>query len=324
VNESVPLVSILIRSMDRPTLQRALDSAARQTWPNLEIVVIAACGDAHRPLPAEHHGRPLRLISTGEKLVRPIAANVALEAAHGEWLNFLDDDDELLPEHVSTLMTAPRPNGERVVFSRTRVIDTNGKVLGHVSHAGNRVQLFTHGRATVDALLFHRSLIDEGVRFDPAFLAHEDHDFQVNCATRTGFAFVNRATAIWHAQAGESGSGFGGNDNPRQRADAIQRVRQKWASVFDEWLRSFDDVLFTGQQYLKGGDMSAARECLEIALVLKPHDVNALNLCGMANFHAGNIDRADQLVSIALRRAPGSRALQENLALIQSRKAAVR
>jgi Tfp pilus assembly protein PilF len=101
-------------------------------------------------------------------------------------------------------------------------------------------------------------------------------------------------------------------------------VRQKWASVFDEWLRSFDDVLFTGQQYLKGGDMSAARECLEIALVLKPHDVNALNLCGMANFHAGNIDRADQLVSIALRRAPGSRALQENLALIQSRKAAVR
>jgi len=324
VNESVPLVSILIRSMDRPTLQRALDSAARQTWPNLEIVVVAACGDAHRPLPADHRGRTLRLIRTGEKLVRPIAANVALEAAHGEWLNFLDDDDELLPEHVSTLMAAARPNGERVIFSRTRVIDTNGKVLGHVSHAGNRVQLFTHSRATVDALLFHRSLIDEGVRFDPAFLAHEDHDFQVNCATRTGFAFVNRATAVWHAQAGESGSGFGGNDNPRQRADAIRRVRQKWAAVFDEWLRNFDDVLFTGQQYLKGGDMSAARECLEIALVLKPHDVNALNLCGMANLHAGNIDRADELVSIALRRAPGSRALQENLALIQLRKAAVR
>ena len=324
MNESVPLVSILIRSMDRPTLQRALDSAARQTWPNLEIVVVAACGDAHRPLPADHRGRTLRLIRTGEKLVRPIAANVALEAAHGEWLNFLDDDDELLPEHVSTLMAAARPNGERVIFSRTRVIDTNGKVLGHVSHAGNRVQLFTHSRATVDALLFHRSLIDEGVRFDPAFLAHEDHDFQVNCATRTGFAFVNRATAVWHAQAGESGSGFGGNDNPRQRADAIRRVRQKWAAVFDEWLRNFDDVLFTGQQYLKGGDMSAARECLEIALVLKPHDVNALNLCGMANLHAGNIDRADELVSIALRRAPGSRALQENLALIQLRKAAVR
>ena len=90
-------------------------------------------------------------------------------------------------------------------------------------------------------------------------------------------------------------------------------------ATFDEWLRNFDDVLFTGQQYLKGGDAAAARECLEIALALKPHDVNALNLCGMANFHAGKIERAEQLVALALQRAPGSRALQENLALIQSR-----
>jgi glycosyltransferase involved in cell wall biosynthesis len=323
MNENLPLVSILIRSMDRATLPRALDSAARQTWPNLEIVVIAACGDAHRALPNEHDGRPLRVINTGKKLTRPQAANAALEAARGEWLNFLDDDDELLPEHVSTLMAAPKPNGERVVFSRTRVIDANGKVLGHISHAGNRVQLFTHSRATVDALMFHRSLVEEGLRFDPEFLAHEDHDFQVNCSTRTDFVFVDRATAIWHAQLGESGSGFGGNDDPQQRAESIRRIRQKWASVFDQWLRNFDDVLFTGQQYLKGGDVPAARECLEIALALKPHDVNALNLCGMANFHAKKFERAEQLVALALQRAPANRALQENLALIRARRAAV-
>jgi glycosyltransferase involved in cell wall biosynthesis len=321
-SNDTPLVSILIRSMDRPTLQRALDSAARQTWPNLEIVVVAACGDVHRPLPDQHNGRPLRLINSGEKLTRPMAANAALDAALGEWLNFLDDDDELLPEHVRTLMSAPRPSGERVVFSRTRVIDANGKTLGHVSHAGNRVQLFTHSRATVDAMLFHRSLVDEGARFDPAFLAHEDHDFQVNCATRTDFVFVNRATAIWHAQLGESGSGFGGNDDRQQRADAIRAIRAKWSSTFDEWLRDFDDVLFTGQQYLKGGDVPAARRCLEVALALRPRDVNALNLCGMANFHTGNIDRAEQLLTIALHRAPDNRLLQENLALIQARRAA--
>ena len=321
MSENAPLVSILIRSMDRATLPRALDSAARQTWPNLEIVVVAACGDAHSALPDERYGRPLRLVNTGEKLTRPQAANVALESARGEWLNFLDDDDELLPEHVSTLMAAPRPHGERVVFSRTRVIDANGKVLGHVSHAGNRVQLFTHSRATVDALMFHRSLVDEGLRFDPEFLAHEDHDLQVNCATRTDFVFVNRATAIWHAQLGESGSGFGGNDDPHQRAEAIRRIRRKWAGTFDQWLRNFDDVLFTGQQYLKGGDAAAARECLEIALALKPHDVNALNLCGMANFHAKKFERAEQLVALALQRAPNHRALQENLALIRARAA---
>lgn len=320
--EKPPLVSILIRSMDRPTLDRAIASAVAQTWPNLEVVVVAACGSEHRALPSPQSGRDVRLIVRDGKLARPDAANVALESARGEWLNFLDDDDELLPDHVSTLMAAQRPNGERVVFARTRVVDANGKLLGHISHAGNRVQLFTHSRATVDALMFHRSLVDEGARFDSEFLAHEDHDFQVNCATRTDFVFVDRATAIWHAQAGESGSGFGGNDDPRQRAEAIRRIRQKWATTFEEWLRNFDDVLFTGQQYLKGGDTAAARECLEIALALKPHDVNALNLCGMANFHAGKLERAEQLVALALKLAPGHRALQENLSLIQSRRAA--
>ncbi|HMN35454.1 MAG TPA: glycosyltransferase [Chiayiivirga sp.] len=55
-----PLVSILIHSMDRPTLRRAIASAAAQTWPNLEIIVVAACGSRHKPLvPAD---RPLRLI----------------------------------------------------------------------------------------------------------------------------------------------------------------------------------------------------------------------------------------------------------------------
>lgn len=317
-----PLVSILIRSMDRPTLRRAIDSAAKQTWPRLEIVVVAACGDAHRLLPDEHERRPLRLIRSAEKLTRPMAANAALDAARGEWLNFLDDDDELLPEHVGTLMAAPRGNGERVIFSRTRVIDANGNVLGHISHDGNRVQLFTHSRATVDAMLFHRSLVDEGARFDAAFLAHEDHDFQVNCATRTEFVFVNRATAIWHAQVGDSGSGFGGNDDRQQRAEAIRAIRAKWSKTFDEWLRNFDDVLFTGQQYLKGGDVPVARRCLEIALALRPHDVNALNLCGMANFHTGDVARAEQLVTMALQRAPKNRLLQENLALIRARRAA--
>src|SRR5258708_19937547 len=96
-----PLVSILIRSMDRPTLQRALDSAAAQTWANLEIVVVAACGRAHRALPDRYRDRPLRLIllEGDRRLPRAEAANVALEAAAGESLTFPYNDPPLLAQH---------------------------------------------------------------------------------------------------------------------------------------------------------------------------------------------------------------------------------
>jgi tetratricopeptide (TPR) repeat protein len=183
------------------------------------------------------------------------------------------------------------------------------------------VQLYFHSRSMLGATAIHRSLIDEGARFDPEFAVHEDHDFQVNCATRTEFHFVEAATCIWNAQIGDSGCGFGTNDDPALRRDAVTRIRVKWVSAFERWLRKPDAVLFTGQQYLRGGDFPAALGCLEQALKLRPTDVNTLNLCGMANLHSGNLARAETLLIQALRRAPKHPALRENLGLIQSRRA---
>ncbi len=318
-----PLVSILIRSMDRPTLLRALDSAVAQTWSHLEIVVVAACGHAHRPLPAQHRGRPLRLVfaEVGDRLPRAQAANLALETANGEWVNFLDDDDELLPQHLDTLLAAPRADHERLIYSRTRVIDARAALLGHISHAGNHVQLYFHSRATTCATLLHRSLIDEGVRFDPAFRVHEDHDFQVACATRTAFRFVDEATCTWHADAGDSGCGFGANNDDAQRHESVQMIRRKWTATFERWLADADAVLYAGQQYLSASELALAIACFDQVLYVRTGDVNALNLGGMANFRAGNLDRAEQLFSEALRRLPGHAGLQGNLDLLRRKRA---
>lgn len=317
-----PLVSIVIRSMDRPTLPRALRSAAAQTWPNLEIVVVAACGASHHALPESIDGRPLRLVvpDPDRRLPRPDAANAGLQAARGEWINFLDDDDELLPQHVNALLSAPR-NDERVVYGRTRVLDAKGKVLGHVSHAGNHVQLFFHSRSTTCATLLHRSLIDDGVRFDPEFPVHEDHDFQVNCATRTPFLFVDAVTSVWHAQAGDSGCGFGENDDNAQRIESVMKVRRKWDTPFRRWLTDADAVLFTGQQYLKGGDFVAAALCFDQVLHVRPGDVNALNLGGLANLRNGNLERAEQLLLDAQKQLPDHPGIRENLRLMRARRA---
>lgn len=320
---TLPLVSILIRSMDRKTLDRAMRSAARQTWANVEIVVVAACGSAHRALDEHCLGRPVRLVFGDERkrLSRPLAANVALQSSHGEWLNFLDDDDELDASHVATLMQAVRSRRERVVYSAARVVDKRGKPIARVGYPGNHAQLFFHSRSASPAFAVHRSLIDDGARFDPAFDVHEDHDFQIACAARTDFLFVDAITTTWHGQIGESGCGFGPNDNHAQRIATVTRIREKWHKPLERWLRKFDDVLFAGKLYLDGGDVPAALECLERALALRPTDVNALNFCGMANFAAGALDRAEELVARAVKRLPRQAALRDNLARIRARRA---
>jgi glycosyltransferase involved in cell wall biosynthesis len=317
---SLPLASILIRSMDRPTLQRALRSAALQTWGNVEIVVVAACGRKHKALPEQLLGRPLRLIGADADacLPRPAAANAALEAARGEWLNFLDDDDELLPEHLATLLDAPRHGRERVVYSAARANDAKGKPIARVGNAGNHVQLFFHSRSVLCAMALHRSLVDEGIRFDPAFPVHEDHDFEIACATRTPFLFVDAVTCQWNAQIGDSGCGLGPNDDPAQRIAAVTRIRAKWDTTFKRWLRNADALTMAGAQYLDGGDLPAALECLERACALRGNDAHVLNLCGMANFRSGDVARAELLLAKAVKRLPKHAGLRENLAAIRA------
>lgn len=319
---SLPLVSILVRSMDRPTLPRALHSAARQTWGNVEIVVVAACGRRHSSLPDHFMGRPLRLVfpQPDRRLSRPEAANLALDTARGEWLNFLDDDDELLPEHLVTLLRAPRPGRERVVYAMARVDDARGQPISRIGSVGDHLQLFYHSRAVPCALAFQRSLIDEGVRFDPAFAVHEDHDFQIACATRTGFAFVDAVTCVWNAQIGDSGCGFGANEDPALRVDATTRLRIKWKAAFERWLRNFDALLRAGKRYLEIGDLAPALECLERALALRPGDANALNLCALANYHTGDTARAEALLVKALKRLPKHPAARQNLAMVRAQR----
>jgi tetratricopeptide (TPR) repeat protein len=321
-----PLVSILIRSMDRPSLDRAIASAAAQTWPNVDIVVVAACGRAHRRLAATIGERDVHLVfpEPDRTLPRPDAANLALESARGDWLNFLDDDDELLPQHVETLLAAPRPADARIVYSRALVHDIDGNATGTCGVDSVRSRFRYDSPMTPNAMLFQRSLVDEGARFDPTFGIYEDHDFFIDLASRSPMRFVDAPTCIWNAHAGESGCGHGANNGIGRRGELSERLARKWSTQFDMWDREPLALLRTGQQLLKNGDIHMARDCLERALRQSPDDVNALNLCGMANLHEGNLDRAETLLQRALAKAPGHTPLTENLALIRSRRAAAR
>lgn len=313
-----PLVSVLVRSTDRPTLERALDSAAAQTWPNIELIVVAASGPSHRPLPDNWRGRPLRLVPNPPlaRLNRPQAANCAIDHVRGEWFNFLDDDDELMPAHIATLLASPRPANERVLYSRAVVHDLGGHATGHSGFAGFHAQLYFQNRSLIMATMIHRSLIDEGIRFDPAFEIFEDRDFMIACAARTPFRFVDAVTCVWHAHLGDSGLSHAHPDQAALHERYTPLLHAKWKTQFDQWLAEPGAMLFLGQHHLMNGEFDRALPYLEHALRLAPNDVNALNLCGMANLRTGNPARAQQLMERALKLLPTHAGLRANLKLI--------
>lgn len=105
-NVAFPLVSVIIRSMDRSTLANALDSVALQTYPNIEVVIVNAKGADHHEVGKWCGHFPMRMVGSDEQLDRSRAANVGLDEATGEYLIFLDDDDLFYPEHIAILVNA--------------------------------------------------------------------------------------------------------------------------------------------------------------------------------------------------------------------------
>lgn len=195
----IPLVSILIRSMGRELLARALDSIALQTYPNIEVVIVNALGDNH-PAVAVRCGRfPLHLVAcaghetaTPRALSRPQAANVALESAQGEWLMFLDDDDTIEPDHIHKLVTAVI-NTPAALAANTGIacIDSSDALNGPVFDCEvDAVLLASGNQLPIHSVLFSHHLLTQGCRFDESLLTYEDWDFWIQVSCHTAFRYV--------------------------------------------------------------------------------------------------------------------------------------
>ncbi len=103
-----PLVSIIVRTKDRPKLlKKALQSISAQTYRPLEVVLV---NDGGCDLDVEELMSILRDISLNyvrlkKNRGRAGAGNAGIDNTKGEYIGLLDDDDELYPEHVSILVS---------------------------------------------------------------------------------------------------------------------------------------------------------------------------------------------------------------------------
>jgi len=314
-------ISVLIRSMDRTTLDRALDSVAAQTRQPDEVLVVSARGPGHRPLPERIGSAPLRLIESDRPLARAAAGNVLLRAARGDWLNFLDDDDAFLPGHLHTLATVAATAGAAVavVHAVAEVIDARGAAGQRLGAPFDRLAQLDCGFIAFGAALFRRRLLDRGLALDEGFSVLEDMDFWIQCAALGDMAFVDQVSYRYFAADGQSGIGLGHQRHDAALAAALERLKRKWLDPRATTGR--EQRLRAAQHALRNGQDGAALALLRPLVDEYPEDVNVLNIAGVAELRCGDLDVAERLFRAALQRVPGHAQLSSNLALVQARRA---
>jgi glycosyltransferase involved in cell wall biosynthesis len=310
-------ISVIVRSMGRATLERALGSIAAQDHPDVEVLVVAACGPGHPPLPPACGRHALRLVEKGEPLVRPRAANAGLEAATGEWITFLDDDDEYLAGHLAGIAGAAAADGD--------VLAVNGRVLAQAADGSTRIvghpfclaRLFERNFVQLSALLVHRRIVDQGARFDPAILSLDDWDFVLDVAQRTRFADYAQATFRWHIDIGTSGAGGAANHDPEAFARDRDYIYAKWAPQANALADRVTERLEQAVAAIGRGDWAGGAAIAREVLAFSQNDPHALNLLAEDARRRGQRDEALAMQSLAVAVLPEHPDLRYNLARLQ-------
>lgn len=129
-------VSVVIPTYGRPLLlKRAIDSVINQTYSNIEIIVVDDNGE-NNPNQQETE----RIISKYENVIYlklkqnsggAIARNFGAERSTGEYICFLDDDDEFLPTKLEKQVSIFKKsqNELSVVGCYADILDNNQNVI---------------------------------------------------------------------------------------------------------------------------------------------------------------------------------------------------
>ena len=232
-----PLVSIIIRSIDRSTLAEALESVASQTYPNIEVILVNAKGADHRTV-SEWCGRfPVRMVDSKQPLSRSRAANAGLDEAVGEYLIFLDDDDWFEADHIEKLVQAIEHQSHiKVVYSGAKCVDENNHPLAtQFATPFDSTQLIAGNYIPIHTALFSKELLDRGCYVDESLDLYEDWDFWIQASRFTDFLFVDRFSAAYRITQ-QSGFGVNADSEIAEKASLI---------LFKKWLPRLQDTQLT-------------------------------------------------------------------------------
>lgn len=215
------------------TIERALASVAAQTTKPLEAVVVddgSEDGTFEKALAFREkmNGVDLKVFSQ-ENRGAGAARNRAVEAAAGDWLAFLDADDEWLPEKLTVSMgeiedkglslfahnyTAVREGRENLVDCRAR-FEASGE-----PYAG----LYRKGYLATSTVVVSREAVNAACGFDETLATAQDFDLWLKIL-REGAPFLVGAQALtrYHVTAGSI------TTHTRRRLDCGLRIARRHA-----------------------------------------------------------------------------------------------
>jgi len=255
-------VSALIPTFNRRGfVLRAIESALTQTVPVDEVIVVDdGSTDGTAEIIQERYANQVRLVRQANTGVSGARLR-AIREASGDWVAFLDSDDEWVPDRNCVFTEAAKslPSDVAWIFGDVRLVHDEGDAETIFSRFGLRlggsVQVFQNSMSVqypfqfglLQASLIRRSTLLEVGAFDAGLNHSEDFLAGVQVACRCKFAAVQPVVTRMHRTSDLKGSSLdlAGRNSPdyyRARMMAYSLIQEsgwegRWGEFYAEAVR---------------------------------------------------------------------------------------
>jgi glycosyltransferase involved in cell wall biosynthesis len=242
------LCSTIIPTVNRPSLERAVKSALEQDLkPELHEILVFNNGD--KPLPeTDWLSSPLvRVINTYSNVND--ASNKGARIASGKYINFLHDDDYLLPGALNELVDIAEASGSYWVCGAYNLADDEGNFISTVRPKikGNIFALLVAGEClNLAASVINREAFLRVGGFDLQIPGLSDIDLQCQLALLSDFDSIDQIVATARLAGGK---GKSHNWTSRTKQDH-RSMREKALNSDGALVRMMDSV--QGHVFLRG------------------------------------------------------------------------
>jgi glycosyltransferase involved in cell wall biosynthesis len=206
----MPRVSVITVSHNRPSLlSRSIASALSQDYSDFELIIVddSSNDEPHKVVNSFVDPR-IKYIGLESEITTSAADNVGIKSAHGDYIAFLDDDDEWLPTKLSKQVMAFDSAGSSVglIYTGINYIDEvkgSSKIIlpAYKGRVFDRLLLgcFIWAQSSV---MIRREVLAEANGFDGRLQSIHDWDLYLRIAKNYEFDYIPEALVNYYCNYG--------------------------------------------------------------------------------------------------------------------------
>ncbi|MFQ5769604.1 MAG: glycosyltransferase family 2 protein [bacterium] len=249
-------VSAVITTYNRQEkVRRAIQGVMDQTYPLMEVIVVEDGSDSGIPEWLRHKGWD-HVIYIHHDCNKGLAAarNTGLKKAQGEFIAYLDDDDEWKPQRIERQIELLRNLSDvqkealGVIYCRSEFrFDEGIKVDDLPLNSGLLKDsiLELGARTESSGFLFSAKALKHVGGFDESLVSSIDHDIWMSLAWHGYHAYyVDEPLVITERQQNTSAM----TTDTERRIHGVHQYVKKWMPVYQEWLGDKQGIEY-GRKY---------------------------------------------------------------------------